>query len=367
MSSSLAARAAGLFCVGFPGKTLSEEARELVARGVAGVILFARNVGTPEEVCALTRAVKTVRHEPALVAVDQEGGPVRRLREGFTDFPALSALGASDDLELGRELGAMLGRELAAVGIDWNLAPVLDVDTNPKNPVIGVRSIGSDPERVARLGVAFALALEAAGVASCGKHFPGHGDTELDSHHALPRLAHDLERLRAVELVPFAHAARAKLASIMTAHVLFSAVDPLFPATMSRPVLTGLLREELGYDGLVVSDDLEMKAILDHFGLEEAVVRGVSAGVDLFLVCHSAERADAAIRALVRAVERGTLERARLEAAERRVAAFRARFAAPPRDRADLSALDTPAHRAIAERLRAFAVRADQRDATGGW
>lgn len=365
MSETLARRVARLFCVGFPGKAPTPELVELLELGVSGVILFSRNVGEPAELFELIRAIKTLRAAPTLVTVDQEGGSVRRLRSGFTELPPLAALGASADPELARALGALLARELSAVGIDWNLAPVLDVDTNPDNPVIGARSLGRDPALVAQLGVELALAMQAEGVAACGKHFPGHGDTVLDSHRALPRLDHDLARLLEVELVPFAAAARAGVASIMSAHVIFSALDPDYPATLSRGVLTGLLRERLGYEGLVVSDDLEMAAIVDYYGIDEAAVRGLEAGIDLFLVCHTATRAHAAIEAIVRAIEHGRLAVERLEAAERRVASFTQRWAAPPRSEPALESLRTPSHLALAERLFAFSAPDTARDPTG--
>ncbi|HEY8944080.1 MAG TPA: beta-N-acetylhexosaminidase [Polyangiaceae bacterium] len=351
MPSSLAQRAARLLCVGFTGRRVSPELSQLIAAGVSGVILFSRNVGSPEELWDLTRALKSSRQQPLAIAVDQEGGSVRRLRAGFTDIPALACLGATDDPSLARELGGLLGRELSAVGIDWNFAPVLDVDTNPLNPVIGPRSLGRNAHRVAALGVALATAMQEQGVAACGKHFPGHGDTELDSHLALPCLNHALGRLEQVEFVPFAAAAKAGIASIMTAHVLFSALDAEHPATMSAPIVRGLLRERLGFDGLVVSDDLEMSAIVDHYGIEEAIVLGIRAGVDLFLVCHTVERMHAAIEGVVHAVERGALTEAELENAERRIGRFLQQWAAPPQKSCDLSRLRSPAHLALAERL----------------
>lgn len=354
-SSALAQRAARLLCVGFPDRRGSAELRELIELGVSGVILFSRNVGEPIEVFELTRELKSIRQAPLLVAVDQEGGPVRRLREGFTELPPFGALGASNDIQLASELGRLLARELSAVGIDWNLAPVLDVDTNPRNPVIGVRSLGSEPERVAALGVAFSQAMQDCGVAACGKHFPGHGETELDSHLELPRLNHTLSRLRRIELLPFEAAAHSGIAAIMAGHVLFSAIDPAYPASMSREIVAGLLRESLGYQGLVVTDDLEMASILDNYGIPEAVVRGVHAGVDLFLVCHTVERMHAAIEALVRAVENGQLQESELLSAERRAREFSQRWAAPSKQKADLSRLRSPAHLRLAEHLSSFA------------
>ncbi|HEY3493403.1 MAG TPA: glycoside hydrolase family 3 N-terminal domain-containing protein, partial [Polyangiaceae bacterium] len=234
--------AARLLVVGFPGPGPDDEIERLIDRGILGVVLFSRNVGTPRDVLELTTRLKRRAARPFLVSIDQEGGKVARLRNGFTPLPAFRALGETRDAELARELGAVIGRELAAVGIDWNYAPVLDVDTNPDNPVIGERSLAREPELVARLGVAFAEGLGASGVAACAKHFPGHGDTRQDSHFALPRLPHSTERRREVELVPFVAAVGAGIPSIMTAHIVFEALEPDLPATMSRHVVGELLR-----------------------------------------------------------------------------------------------------------------------------
>ena len=351
MASELETQAARLFTVGFQGKTVSADLSLLLARGVGGVVLFARNVGEPAEVAALTSAIKREAARPIPLSLDQEGGKVARLRRGFSELPAMRTLGETGSAALTREVGALLGRELRAVGFDQNYAPVLDVDTNPDNPVIGSRSFGRTPELVSELGVALAAGLESVGVAACGKHFPGHGDTNQDSHLALPRLTHSLQRLEQIELRPFAAAITAGIPSLMTAHVIFEPLDPVYPATMSRTVLHGLLREKLGYDGLVVTDDLEMRAIADHYAVEEVVVRGLNAGVDQFLCCHTAELAQRAIEAVVHAVERGTISRETLSTANRRIQSFTARYARPALENPDLSVLRCDAHLALLERI----------------
>jgi beta-N-acetylhexosaminidase len=327
---------AGLFCVGFHGKTPSPEVLELVRRGVYGVVLFGRNVEDAEQVAALVAALKRAAARPLLVSVDQEGGRVARLRaaQGFTELPPMRALGEAGDEELARAAGALLGAELRAVGIDQDYAPVVDVDTNPANPVIGDRAFSRDPGVVGRLGAALALGLQSAGVAACAKHFPGHGDTSQDSHQDLPRLAHALARLEEVELAPFRALARAGVASVMTAHVVFEALDPARPATLSAPVMR-LLRERVGFEGCEISDDLEMKAVAEHFPLEEAAPGAVAAGVDALLVCHRAEVQHRAIDLVRAAVERGEIGAARLAEARAR--------------------LRTPAHLAVAARIPALA------------
>jgi beta-N-acetylhexosaminidase len=358
--SDLDRQCASLVTVGFDGHAPSAEVRALLARGVGGVILFARNVASAVQVAELTGALKGEAGRPLLVSVDQEGGRVMRLRgrHGFTELPSMRALGRLEDAGACREAGALLGRELRAVGIDQDYAPVVDVDTNPQNPVIGDRAFSRDPEVVARLGSALAEGLQSQGVAACAKHFPGHGDTSQDSHRDLPRLPHGLERLRAVELLPFQALARAGVAAVMTAPVVFEALDATRPATMSAPVMR-LLREECGFRGAVVSDDLEMQAVVDHFDLGEAAVEAVAAGVDVLLVCHRPARQHAVVDALRVAVERGRLPRERLAEARAHLEAL-LRWAGPPPDPAQVpDLLRTPAHLALAARLPAQAAGRD--------
>jgi beta-N-acetylhexosaminidase len=351
MTSELERQAASLFTVGFHGKTVTEDLKGLIARGVGGVIFFRRNVGAPEEVLELNRDIKRTAGRPIVLAVDQEGGQVARLREGFTEIPAMRAVGATGSPELARELGKVVGRELRAVGFDMNYAPVLDIDTNPDNPIIAARSFGRTPELVSEMGLALAAGLQEVGVAACGKHFPGHGDTSQDSHLELPTLPHAMQRLERVELAPFRAAAKAGIAAFMTAHVIFEAVDAQHPATMSRAVLTGILREHLGYDGLVVTDDVEMKAIADNYGVDEAVVLGLNAGVDHFLCCHTAELAHRGIETLVRAVESGKVSRETLASAARRFAEVRSRYEKSVGSPAGLEALRSPEHLAVVARI----------------
>jgi beta-N-acetylhexosaminidase len=238
---------------------------------------------------------------------------------------------------------------------------VLDVDSNPNNPVIGRRAFSSSAALVAELGMALAGGLAASGVAACAKHFPGHGDTELDSHLDLPRVSHSRERLEQVELVPFTAAVAAKLPSVMTAHVVFSALDPELPASMSSPIVRGLLRERLGYTGLVVSDDLEMNAIVEHHGIAEAVLRGISAGVDCFLVCHTADRMHAAIDATLRAVAQKQLDPALIDAALRRHAAFAERWVKPAPERLQPGVLRSDEHLALAATLASLSETVEER------
>ena len=247
-----------LLFVGFEGTEVPRDLAALLAQGrVGGVVLFSRNIESPAQLRELVDALHHAAPPelPPLLAIDQEGGRVQRLRAPWTEWPPMRQLGDRDEPEATRAFAQALALELAELRIHLDFAPVVDVDTNPKNPVIGDRSFGREPARVIRHARAVIEALQAGGVAACAKHFPGHGDTDLDSHLRLPRVRHDLHRLREVELAPFAAAVAAGVASIMTAHVVFEAVDPRRPATLSPDVMA-LLREELGYDGVVLSDDL---------------------------------------------------------------------------------------------------------------
>lgn len=330
VSSRLSALAARTLTVGFYDTELDDPLKRLLDRGVGGVVLFGRNVVDAEQVARLIHSIKTYAGRPLMVGLDQEGGLVQRLRVGFTRIPPMRAVGALGDEGVAFEMGRLLGRELRAVGVDVNYAPILDVDTNPANPIIGNRSFSRDPALVARLGVALGRGLESEGVAACGKHFPGHGDTSQDSHHELPRLPHGMDRLEAIELVPFRAWKEAGLSSVMTAHVIFEALDRDVPATMSHAVLTGLLRQRIGYDGLIITDDIEMKATFDHYGFEKAATMGLAAGVDNFLCCHTAEVAHGIVDCLASAVERGQIPEARLLDAVARIDAFVERFARGP-------------------------------------
>lgn len=352
MTRTLDQKVARLLTVGTESAQLDNELSGLLDRGVGGVILFKRNLKTPRQVAELCRSIKRHAGRPVHVAVDQEGGRVARLVEGFTRFAPMRQLGATRDMKLAFEVGRAMGRELRAVGIDVDFAPVLDVDTNPQNPVIGDRALSSDTAAVARMGVSLLRGLQDAGVAACGKHFPGHGDTVLDSHLALPRLVHAPERLQAIELVPFRAAVQAKVASLMTAHVVYEALDPDYPATMSVPVVRGLLREELGYAGVVFSDDVHMSAIWEHYGHQNMIVRGALASVDSFLVCHSAQAAHEMIDALVDAVEVGEVPRDLIEASGRRLDELARRYVRPASEPA-LDLLRSPEHLELARRFEA--------------
>ena len=329
--TTLAQTVGQLIWCGFPGTTLPPRFRARVAAGEVGLaILFAANIGRPDEIVALSAALHGAAPAalPILVAVDQEGGPVQRVRAPATVWPPMLRVGERGDEALAEKVGRALGAELAVLGFDVDFAPVLDVHTNPANPVIGARAFGTTADAVIRFAGAFARGLDSAGILSCGKHFPGHGDTSIDSHLDLPRVDHDFARLSAVELAPFRTLA---LPMVMTAHVVFAALDAELPATLSPRVVGELLRGRLGYRGVIVSDDLEMKAVFDRWGVAEAAERAVVAGCDAVLVCHGEDDQLAAHEALVTAAERSPAVRARVEESATRIAAMKAahRFRVP--------------------------------------
>jgi beta-N-acetylhexosaminidase len=288
---------------GFDGPSVPAWLSQALARGRrGGVVLFRRNLPDLAGTHRLCSALWTASSDgmAPLIGVDQEGGRVTRLPSPFLRLPAMRVLGALDDPGLTRRAATAVGHELAAVGITCDLAPVLDVDSNPDNPVIGDRSFGATTELVMRHGLAFAAGLSAAGVAATGKHFPGHGDTTVDSHVDLPILNHDRARLERVELAPFRAATRASLPALMSAHVVATALDPTLPATLSRAVCTNLLRGELGYRGVLFSDDIEMGAVAGRHPVEDIAVGAVEAGCDALVIGRSEEQQERAHEALVR-------------------------------------------------------------------
>jgi beta-N-acetylhexosaminidase len=348
------ARSVGqLLTIGFDGPSLPTELRQRIFAGeLGGVMLFRSNIEAPVQVGALVASIRAASPAelPCIVAVDQEGGVVQRLRSPLTVWPDMFSVAAAGDAGRTEQVGRAMGDELAALGIGWDLAPVLDVHTNPLNPVIGNRAFGATPEAVIAHALGFWRGLRAAGLVGCGKHFPGHGDTTSDSHLELPVVAHSLDRLRRIELGPFAAAAAAGMEAIMTAHVVFRAVDADVPATLSPAVLTDLLRGELGFRGVIASDDLGMKAVAERYPIEELSVRAVAAGCDVLLIREPAEKQRRAFDALLKEAEGSPVFRRRIEESAARVAHLKAAcHVGPPAPAAMLtSRLGTPAHRALA-------------------
>lgn len=344
-----------LAIVGFSGHSVPAELRELVAAfDLAGVVYFARNVESPAQVADLSReAAGLARDWPFWIGVDQEGGRVARLRAPFTVWPPAITLGRSGDEALTGRFAAALAAELAAVGINFDFAPVLDVLTNPDNPAIGDRALSDRAEDVARLGAVVVRTLQEAGIAACGKHFPGHGDATVDSHERLPVIDQDRRRLEAIEWLPFRRAIADGVAAIMTAHVLVPALDERRPATLSPAIVQRELKDAMGFDGVVLSDDLGMKAVSATADLPSLAVEAIVAGCDAVLLCNStADEQAAALEGLIRAAETGRLTATRIDDAFSRQQRMKARFLTgrrPPRPGLDV--VGAMAHRVVAEEM----------------
>jgi beta-N-acetylhexosaminidase len=317
---------------GFAGPDLSPRFEKALREGRrGGAILFRRNVADVEQVAHLCSTIAAAAGStlPPFIGVDQEGGRVARMPKPFLTLPPARVLGSLGDLALVRRAARALATELSAVGVNLDFAPVLDVDSNPENPVIGDRSFGSDPRTVMRNGVAFLQGLQEKNVLACGKHFPGHGDTSVDSHVGLPVVLHDRARLEHIELPPFRAASGAGVASLMTAHVVCESLDPGVPATLSRAVCASLLRAEIGFEGVLFSDDLEMAAVSASYPIDVLAVEAIWAGCDALLVCSDEDKQDRAHEALVKKAEHDRRFRDRCTEAAARC--LRVRRLAPPR------------------------------------
>ncbi|MEX1029346.1 MAG: beta-N-acetylhexosaminidase [Paenibacillaceae bacterium] len=318
---SLRKKIGQMFMFGFDGYDVPLHMQTMIRDyQIGGIIYFRRNLRDAQQVSDMSRELQRLSEVPLLIAVDQEGGMVVRMEQDVTVMPGNMALGATGDVQGTYDAARICGEELRRIGINMNFAPCLDVNNNPLNPVIGVRSYGEDPKLVGRLGVAAVRGYQQANVAATVKHFPGHGDTDQDSHYALPLVAHDRARLDAVELAPFRDAIAAGVDAVMSAHVIFPAYeDANIPSTLSHNILQGLLREQLLFDGVIVTDCLEMNAISESFGVGSGAVMTVKAGADLVLISHRVDRQIEGIEAVIRAVEAGEISEARIDASVGRI------------------------------------------------
>ena len=359
-------RVGQMFMIGFDGCKVSKNLMDIVQHyQIGGVILFSRNYKDPIQLANLCDDLQSLSPDtPLFLSIDQEGGRVSRLKEPFTQFPPAGILGKIFEkelkeikkegksrtefsyekyktVELVRNLGRILAREIRSVGINMDLAPVLDVNTNPDNPVIGDRSFGANPSVVSTLGNAFIKGLQENGVIATGKHFPGHGDTDLDSHKQLPVVRHDARRLERVELKPFIEAIEVGLEAIMTAHVLYPAWDIFMFATLSERILKSLLRKKLGFKGLIISDDMEMGAIAKNYPIGEATVNAINAGVDVILIGNNIEKQKNAIQSVFKAINEGKLSEARIEESIKRIIRIKNKYLLPyhPADYDDVKAI----------------------------
>jgi beta-N-acetylhexosaminidase len=374
---SLEQKVGQVFMLGFEGTTLTDANRGLIHDlHPGGVTLFARNIASGSQLAALDHDLQTVADAvPLFISVDQEGGLVVRVTSGATIFPGNMAIGATRDPGLARSIAQASAHELLAMGVNMDLAPVVDVNTNPLNPVIGVRSFGSSVDLVSEFATQTIDGLQGSGVSAVAKHFPGHGDTSVDSHRDMPVVAHPLERLESVEFTPFRAAINAGVDGIMTAHVYLPSIEPQpdTPATLSRSVLTGLLRNRLGYPGLILTDALDMGAIKKGHPSAEAAVHAFEAGADMLLIAGIASvdllHLSDGPPALLGAIREGRISEARLDASVLRILEVKARRgvlpgAVPPPVTPDVSVLNSAEHQALALQAARRAVTL-QRDTAG--
>ncbi len=358
---SLEEKVGQMLLVGIPGPTFDAAARHAVVDlHAGGVTLLAQNAENPTQLSGLVGQLQAQARLPLFVAIDHEGASIVRVQQGVTVFPNAMALGAAGNPDLAYEVGWASAVELAAMGVNMNLAPVLDVNTEPANPVIGWRSFGARPEEVAELGAYCIHGTRDGGVIPVAKHFPGHGGVTVDSHVALPLLAAPAEQLWAVDLVPFRRAIAADIGAVMSAHLAVPALtgDPSLPATLARAVLTDLLRGQLGFDGVIMSDDLSMKGITGQMTQAEAAVRAVEAGCDVVIVMHSSTSQDASCVALLDAVRSGRLSEQRIDESVRRILTLKMRhglFSPPQRS---LAVVGTAEHQALARQVAEAAITA---------
>jgi beta-N-acetylhexosaminidase len=344
-------RAGQRLIIGIKGASVSQEEITLIREiKPAGFILFARNVEEPAQVLELNRELQSLLPPelPALCSVDQEGGRVQRIREGATRFPPLRWVGNTRDLGLAQQHAIALAQEVRAMGFHLNWAPDADVDSNPANPIIGNRSFGRDPQVVSQMVHTWILAAQNAGVACAAKHFPGHGDTDMDSHLDLPTVEKEAAEIQEVELQPFRAAIRANVAAIMTAHVIFPAFDEDWPATLSTEILIRLLRQKMGFDGLLVTDDMEMKAVCGRYDTEVQLRRACEATVDVMLACESPTLQLEFFEGLVHLQEIDSTRHDQLaKDSEKRLMKLRERFLIDQPKRPGLEILNSRPHREL--------------------
>lgn len=331
MSNQLNQLAGQLIMIRFPGTELDAATADFIrTNSVRGVCLFRGNMVNSAQLSRLTADLREAMGPNALIAIDQEGGAV--VRSTWTPAPpAAMALGAADDTGLARDIGAAVGRAVKSLGFNWNFAPVLDLNNNPHNPVIAERSFGAEPQRAAELAMAWMAGSHAEGVACCVKHFPGHGDTTVDSHRDLPTVDKPLAELENFEFKPFRMAGN-QAPALMTAHIVYPALDAEFPATMSRRILNDLLREEWDYRGVIITDGMDMHAIAGRYGAGAAAVRALQAGADMVMALGTAETQAETIAAISAAIESGALPMAEVEARLSRLTALAQKYPCQPRE-----------------------------------
>ncbi|MBN2335746.1 beta-N-acetylhexosaminidase [Candidatus Bathyarchaeota archaeon] len=345
---SLQEKIGQMLVVGFDGLAPPDHILDWLRQGrIGGVILFARNVDTPAQVADLTEKLHRAARRPILVAIDQEGGAVARLREGFTESPGAMALGAADSPMLAERVSGVLAAEMRALGINWNLAPAIDLTHNIHNPSVGVRSLGADPAKVSRLAEAQVRGYQGEGVAATAKHFPGKANTTVDPHVELPVIDGPLEDMWDTDLAPFRAASAAGVAATMVTHVQFKAIEPEYPSTLSPAIIQGLLRDRVGFRGVVTTDCMEMNAVTLKHGAGESAVLAARAGANILFFSHTSERQEEAYRALLEAARSGRLPMERVDESVEKIAEMKDKYAVTRRTAPET--IRSPGHLAVME------------------
>lgn len=314
---SLDEKVGQLVVSGFYGTTLDENILKLIKENkISGVILFERNVKDSNSLLALNNSLKESNKNnklPLFISTDEEGGSVTRMPKDIKRIPTNKYIGSLNNKDLSYKVGEILGEQLSYFGFNMNFAPVLDINSNPNNPVIGDRSFGNNKDIVSNLGTSTMKGIQSKNIISVVKHFPGHGDTSVDSHINLPVVNYDINRLKSFEFVPFKTAIQNGADAVMVGHILLPKIDSKYPSSMSYEIVTNILRKDLGFNGLVVSDDMTMGAITGNYSIEEASIKAINAGVDLLLVCQKYENTENVLKALKEAALNGTISKERLD------------------------------------------------------
>lgn len=318
-----------MFIIGVDGTSVDEDMKNVInSRKPGGIILFSGNITGPEQLTDFMNAMKAANsgNIPLFVSIDEEGGRITRLPEQLTALPSAMSVGEIDDAAFTYRIGRLLAAKIKAFGINMDFAPVLDIFSNPNNTVIGDRAYGTTPQSVEKHGIQVMKGLRDEGIVAVVKHFPGHGDTDADSHYGLPSVGHNKDRLAGFELIPFRKAFSEDADAVMVAHILVESLDRDLPASLSPVIIGGLLREEMGFDGVVITDDMTMRAITDNFDIGEAAVRSVVAGSDIILVCHGRDRQAEAMDAVKKAVEEGVIDEARIDESVARILKLKEKY-----------------------------------------
>lgn len=318
-----------MFMFGIEGTVLDDALAEHIKNIMpGGIILFGRNADNPEQLLELINSLKKINSDriPLFISVDEEGGRVSRMPPQLHKMPSAGSIGQMDDPFAAYKMGQIQAVKIKSFGFNMDLAPVLDIMSNPQNTVIGDRSFGSDPDTVAKCGIQMMKGIRESGVISVVKHFPGHGDTETDSHYDLPSVYHGMDRLDAFELVPFRKAIEENADAVMVAHILLPNIDPDCPASLSQTVIDGLLRDKMGFDGVVITDDMTMAAITKHYAVEDAVIGSISAGSDIIMVCHDYDAQIRSVEAVKNCIESGIIDEKRIDASVFRILSLKDKY-----------------------------------------